>query len=184
MKLAVLLLLAAVSGAAALDLRAIVMEAQGEGGKYTYLEFRDRGKPVTYMPPTGWKFHGRAEALSFTVAETVGVEIDIRRQELDVPLSMDESDGRAFERLARQSLPGDATKVELLGREANPLRIDGRATVEFTFQYVIFGSPVRVSQLYLTRGYELLCFRVVARPADFARLHRTFRQSLHSFDGL
>jgi hypothetical protein len=184
MKLAAFLLLAAVTGAAALDFRPMLIEAQGEGGKYTYLQFRDAGKAVTYLPPRGWKFHGRADALCLTVPETVGVEIDIRVVPLEEPLRVESASQSAFEQVARRALPGEGTKVELVAVEANPLSIDGHKTIEFTFQYVIFGGPVRVSFLYLTRGEELLCFRVASHPTAFDRLHRIFRQSLHSFAGL
>ncbi len=185
MKLAALLLLAAASAAPALDFHPLVVEAQGEGGKYTYIEFRDEGKAVTYMPPRGWKFHGRDLKLCLVVPDCTGVEIDLGLIAMDEPV-----DGKGtnfllmLEKFARASLPEAATKVELLGAEYNPLIIDGHQTVEVTFRYVIFGRPIKVSLLYLARKSELLCFRVVAPPAEFDRLHQTFRLSLHTFAGL
>ena len=41
-----------------------------------------------------------------------------------------------------------------------------------------------MSLLYAAREGELLCFRLVARPEDFARLNQTFKMSLHSLAGL
>lgn len=184
MKLATLLLLAAVSAASAMDFRPMVMEGRGEGGRYAYLQFRDHEKAVTYMPPRFWKFHGRESALCLTVPETTGVEIDISVLELSEPMPVETAKLSAFEEFARKSLPLDAIKVELVAVEDNPLAIDGRKTVEVTFNYVIFAGPVRVSYLYAAREKELFCFRVVARPEDFDRLHQTFRLSLHSFAGL
>ena len=184
MKLAALLLLGAASVAGALDFRPIVMEGRGEGGKYAYLQFRDHEKPVTYMPPRSWKFHGRESALCLAVPDTTGVEIDISVLELSEPMVVETARLPAFEEFARQALPMDAIKVELVAVENNPIIVDGHKTVEVTFNYVIFGGPIKVSFLYAAREKELFCFRVVARPEDFERLHQTFRLSLHSFAGL
>lgn len=183
MKLAALILLAAASAVGALDFRPVVMEGRGEGGKYTYLEFHDDGKAVTYMPPRTWCFHGSAAQLCLTVPDTKGVEIDISVLPVKAPMIVESASLAAFKEFAQNSLPSEAGKVELVAVD-NPLIIDGRKTVEFTFQYVIFGGPVKVSYLYAAREKELLCFRVVARPEDFDRLHQTFRLSLHSLAGL
>ena len=184
MKLAALLFLAAASVAAALDFRPMVMEGRGEGGKYTYLEFRDDGKAVTYMPPRSWRFHGGAAQLCLTVPDTTGVEIDIGLLALKEPMPVESANLSAFADIARQSLPAEAVKVERGAVDFNPLIIDGHNTVEVTFDYMIFGGPIRVSCLYAARGKELVCFRVVARPDDFDRVHLAFRLSLHSFAGL
>lgn len=185
MKLIALFLLAATAAAPALDFRPLVVEAQGEGGKYTYLEFRDEGKSVTYMPPRGWKIYGRDSHLCLSVPGCTGVEIDFGL--IPVGEAVVEQGTNLLlllEKLARAALPPAATKVELLGAEQNPLIIDGHQTIEVTFRYVIFGGPLKVSFLYLARKGELLCFRVVAPPAEFERLHETFRLSLHTFAGL
>ena len=183
MKLAALLVLATASAAGALDFRPMVMEGRGEGGKYTYLEFRDAGHAVTYMPPRTWRFHGRSDQLCLTVPDTTGVEIDISVLPVGVPMVVETASLPAFEEFARRALPSEAAKVELVAMD-NPLIIDGRKTVEFTFQYTIFGGPVRVSFLYAAREKELVCFRIAARPEDFDRLRQTFRLSLHSVAGL
>lgn len=179
-----LLLLAAASSAVALDFRPVLVESRGEGGKYTYLEFRDLGNTVTYMPPRTWRFHGGATRLSLTAPDTKGVEIDIGVLPLREPMPVDAAHLSAFASLALLSLPAEAVKVEQVAVDFNPLLIDGHATVEVTFKYVIFGGPIEVSYLYAARENALICFRVVARPEDFDRLHQTFRLSLYSFAGL
>ena len=184
MKLTALLLLAATSAAWALDFRPVVMEGRGEGGKYAYLQFRDAGRAVTYMPPRLWKFHGREGQLCLTVPGITGAEIDIGVQVMREPMLVEAAGLRAYEELARQALPTEAVKVELNAVTFNPLVLDGHQTVEVTFTYVIFGGPLKVSFLYAAREKELLCCRVVARPEDFDRLHQAFALSLHSFAGL
>ena len=184
MKPATLLLLAVTATAGALDFRPIVMEGRGEGGKYAYLQFRDGGNTVTYMPPRSWAFHGREAQLCLAVPKTTAAEIDISVLAVKEPMPVEAASLPAFEEFARQSLPDEAGKVELIAVDFNPLIIDGRKTVEVTFNYVIFGGPIKVSYLYAARGKELFCFRVVARPEDFDRLHQAFKMSLHSFAGL
>jgi hypothetical protein len=184
MKRASLLLLAAASTAGALDFRPMLMDGIGEGGRYTYLEFRDEGKVVTYMPPRTWRFHGVASQLCLTVPETTGVEIDISLLAAGKPLPVEAENLSAFEDLARKSLPSEAVKVARGGVAFSPLIIDGHKTVEVTFDYIIFGGPIRVSFLYAAREKALVCFRVVSRPEDFERLHQAFLLSLHSFAGL
>lgn len=184
MKLSAFLLLAVVSAAGALDFRPTVVEGRGEGGKYSYLQFRDNGNNVSYMPPRTWGFRGRESTLCLTVPGTTGVEIDIGVLPLKDPRLEEPRNLRAFEEFSRQLLPGEAAKVEFVAVEFNPLVIDGRNTVEVTFSYLIFGGPIKVSFLYAVRDKDLLCFRVVAKPEEFDRLHQTFRTSLHSFAGL
>lgn len=184
MKLAALFLLAVSSATHALDFRPIVIESAGEGGKYTYLQFRDQGHAVTYMPPKSWLFIGHASQLCLTAPGITGSEIDISALPMKEPMAVESSSLKVFEELARQSLPAEASKVELVAVAFNPLVIDARQTVEVTFNYVIFGGPIKVSLLYAARENELLCFRVVARPADFARLQQTFKVSLYSLAGL
>ena len=184
MNRAALLLLTATATAGALDFRPVVIENIGEGGRYRYLQFRDEGRAVTYMPPKAWTFHGDAARFCLTVPQTTGVEIDISAVAVTAPMPVEAANVSAFVELARQALPAEAAKVEKVAASFNPLILDGHATVEVIFDYVIFGGPVRVSQLYAARGEGLVCFRVVARPADFDRLHETFRLSLHSFAGL
>ena len=184
MKLATLFLIAAASLAHALDFRPIVIESAGEGGKYTYLLFRDQGKAVTYMPPKAWLYNGHASRLGLAAPGTVGAEIDMSVLPLKESMAVESSNFRAFAELARRSLPSEASKVELADVACNPLNIDGHRTIEIIFTYVIFGGPVKMSLLYAARENELLCFRVVARPEDFDRLHQTFNLSLHSLAGL
>ena len=184
MKLAALLLLAVASAAHALDFRPVVIESAGEGGKYTYLQFRDHGQAVTYMPPKSWLFIGHAAQLCLAAPGTTGAEIDFSALPIKEPMAVESFNLKAFEELARQSLPAEASRVELIGAAFNPLVIDSHQTVEVTFAYVIFGGPIRVSLLYAARENDLLCFRVVARPADFDRLSQTLKMSLHSLAGL
>ena len=167
MKLPALLLFAVASAAHALDFRPIVIESAGEGGKYTYLQFRDQGHAVTYMPPKSWHFVGHASQLGLTVPGATGAEIDISALPMKEPPTVARSNLQAFESLARQSLPAEAAKVELTAVCFNPLVIDARQTVEVTFTYVIFGGPIKVSLLYAARENELLCFR--RRPAGRLR---------------
>ena len=184
MKLATLLLIAAATVTHALDFRPIVIESAGEGGKYSYLQFRDQGKTVTYMPPKAWLYSGQASRLGLAAPGTAGAEIDISALPLKESMAVESSNFRAFAELARRSLPAEASKVELADVTYNPLNLDGHRTIEMIFTYVIFGGPVKVSLLYAVRENELLCFRVVARPEDFDRLHQAFKLSLHSLAGL
>lgn len=184
MKLTALLLLAAAYATYAIDFRPVAIEAAGEGGKYTYLQFRDQGQAVTYMPPRSWRFIGHASQLCLTAPDVTGAEIDICALPMKEPMAVESANVQAFVELARQSLPAEAYKVEMTAAAFNPLIIDSHQTVEVTFTYVIFGGPIKVSLLYAAREGELLCFRVVARPDDFDRLSQTFKMSLHSLAGL
>ena len=184
MKLPAMFLFAVTATAGALDFRPMVMEGVGEGGKYSYLQFHDHEKAVTYMPPRSWAFHGRDTQLCLVVPKSTGTEIDMSVFAVKKPMPVETANLHAFEELARQSLPAEASKVELVAVDFNPLVIDGHKTIEVIFDYVIFAGPIKVSYLYTAREAEVLCFRVVSRPEDFDPLRQTFKMSLHSFAGL
>ncbi|MEA3207279.1 MAG: hypothetical protein QOE70_336 [Chthoniobacter sp.] len=184
MKLLALLLLSGMCTVHALDFVPTEVKVSGEGGQYTYLQFRDGKTKVGYLPPASWTYKGGGGRFCLVPPEVAGAEIDFRVLTLPPALTVEPANLQAFANLALEAVPNGANKVELLTTVFNPLEIDSRKSIEITLGYNFFGQSLKASHLYIVRGQTLLLFRVAAQPADFERLRKTFQASLHTLAGL
>ena len=184
MRLAALLLCFVAPAAWALDFRPAEQKAAGEGGEYGYLQFYDKKRCVTYVPPARWDYSGRGGRFRLMPPNVTQADLDMEVQTLRAPMPVESTDSKAFEALARGELPEGAGRVETVGVTPNPLEIDGHRTIEVTLIYAFHGGMFKASYLYLARGNELLRFRVACKAADFDELRQTFQASLHTLAGL
>jgi len=203
MKLTLLFLGLAIPAAQALDFTPIEAKMKGEAGTYSYVEFRDGRSRISYVPPKAWEFRGDSAAFRLCPPAGGSAEVEFHSQALKEPVEMEAENLKAFEAIARESLPPGATKIETLGLAFNPRELDGHKTVEVTLSYGFFGQTIKASLLYvvrqtapvrfrvdsrasasLARDASLVVFRVAARAADFDRARDAIHQSLGTLSGL
>lgn len=203
MKSLLLLLITWAVSASALDLTPIETKASGEGGQYTYVEFRDGHTKMTYMPPKAWDFRGDASCFRMADRDVSSAEIDITLRSLKDPLKLDDSNLKEFEEIAVRGLPQGAIKVETESTVFNPMEIDGHKTVEVVVCYNFFGQTIKASSLFairecapvrfrvgsvpastMARDSMLLIFRTAAPLNEFDRMRKVFHLSLHTIAGL
>ena len=66
----------------------------------------------------------------------------------------------------------------------NPLRICGRTTVEFVFDFVVYAQRYRLSCVLLPREHDRLQFMLCASREHFDQLRTEFHRSLYTLEGL
>ena len=203
MKTSLLILIASVASAQALDLTPIEAKASGEGGQYTYLEFRDGRSKVSYMPPKTWDYQGAASSLRLVDRDVSSAEADITVRPMKEALQLDEASLKSFEEIARQNLPQGAIKVQTESTIISPLEIDGHKTIEVVMCYNFFGQTIKASSLFTIRECAPVRFRVDAQPSstaardatllifrttaplgEFERMRKIFHSSLNTMAGL
>lgn len=203
MKFTSFLLIASIGTAQALDLTPMEAKSSGEGGQYSFVEFRDGRKKVSYMPPSSWVFRGDASCFRLADRDTPSAEIDITLRPVRDSLKVDEAKLKEFEELALLSLPSGTAKATIESVAFNPLEIDSYKTVEVVMSYTFFGQVIKASSLFAiresaavrfriedsptansARGATLITFRTAARPGEFDRIRQIFHSSLHSLAGL
>ena len=203
MKILLILTIVSTSIARALDLTPIEAKASNEAGEYSYLEFRDGRSKVTYMPPKSWDYRGDASCLRLSTHDVSSAEFNITHRPLKESLPVAEENLKAFEEIARQSLPQGALKAETETVLFNPMEIDGHKTIEVVMCYSFFGQMIKSSLLFAVResapvrfrveasaaseaarSATLFTFRVAARPGEFQRVRKEFFYSLNTIVGL
>jgi hypothetical protein len=179
---AVLLLLAG-RAMAQLDLSPRESFYEVEGIRVPNVKFRNGPKDVFYTPPSGWRLSGGGQKLALIPPDIsqAGASIEVQPTKDPVPAQAGNID--AYRDSAVALLPGEATKVEVIEACLCPLRISGRAMVEVTLAYVLFGQPFRTNVLFMPVDSTLIRFQINSRSSDYPRLHGDFQGSLYSMRG-
>ena len=155
----------------------------GETGPYSYLQFWDDRRPVTFVPPKGWECSGDRQKLRLIPKDASDVDIDIQVRPWGQEEPQEPAAGAAFEEMARKALPPGAEQVTILSSD-EAMQIDGYHTWEITLTHTFYGGLFKTSYLYLVRSKDLVRFRVSGKPSEFAQLRETFHASLHTLAGL
>jgi hypothetical protein len=181
-----LIAILALAGAARADLNLVPVASfyQSDGVRFSNLTFRDGPGLVTYVPPPQWTYTGNSARFSVYPPNTPRADASITttRTAACIPLSLETT--AHYEYVARALLPRDSTTVELHGMILNPLRICGRTTVEYIFDFVVFSQRYRLSCILLPREHDQLQFMLCAAPEQFDRLRTEFHRSLYTLEGL
>lgn len=155
-----------------------------EGIRFPNVTFRDGAKNVTYSPPHGWKLSGGGARLSIEPPDIIqsGATIQVLPAKESLPLT--EKELKVYGERAVSLVPRDAAKVEVVEAVVSALRICGKPLAEVTVTYAFFGQTFKMNVLFLPRAEEEVCFKLIARAADFDALQKAFRTSLYSIEGL
>ena len=155
-----------------------------EGIRFESVAFRDQGKRILYSPPKQWTLSGADAKLTLFPPGAALASASIQSVSPPKLPSAESSGSEALGELARQLVPKDAIKVEIGTPKTGSLGIGGREVSELELTYSLFLQPLQATVFFLPRGNELVVFQLVAKPSDFPRLAKEFRDSLHSFQGL
>jgi hypothetical protein len=182
---AALVLLAAASARAQIDLTPTESFYEVEGIRVPNVSFRNGAKNITYTPPANWILSGGGKKLTLTPRDSVqaGATMETAAAREPWPDATEENI-KTYSDLAASLVPREATKVEVVEAIVCPMRISGKAMVEATLTYSFFGQQFRMNVIFMPRGKEQLRFQFIARAADYPPLFKAFRSSLYSMQGL
>jgi hypothetical protein len=169
---------------AELDLTPKPSEYELDGVKFKQLAFSDGSKIVTYAPPRGWDYSGSATQLTLRPPGKTEAEAKITKVALSQPASFDEETVNKLVQKAIASVPPGSTNIQLVSREKNPLKIEGKETFLVTLSYSFYGNAYNRSILLLNRGTEQIQFQLDCRQVDFRELQTAFLGSQHSWQNL
>ena len=155
-----------------------------EGIRFESVAFRHEGKRILYSPPKQWTLSGDKAKLTLYPPGAALASASIQTLAVPEHPHSDAPSVQVLVELARQLVPSEAVKVEFGEPKAGTVGIGGRTVSEIGLTYSLFLQPLQASVFFLPRGDEFVAFQVVAKPADFPRLAKEFRDSLHTFQGL
>ena len=186
MKRTLLVAILALAGAARADLNLapVVSYYESEGVRFPNLAFRDGPGRITYVPPARWTYTGSFRQFTLYPPNGVRADATVSSANTATPLPLSMETTAYYESVARTLLPHDTTMVELHGMIFNPLRICGRTTVEFVFDFVVYAQRYRLSCVLLPREHDRLQFMLCASREHFDQLRTEFHRSLYTLEGL
>ena len=174
------LLSAAGFAQAGINLSTSVSEYVANGMKMRQLVFRDDKRNIEYEPPQDWSIDATENQLTLrpkkNFAEAAIIVAPLQKAQ---PLDED-----AIKVLAGQfmaSLPVGSQFAKIEEQVANPVLLDGNASVEITASYQLMGEKFLRSTIFVNLPHAQLLFRLSARKDDFQALHRDFKTSILSW---
>ena len=180
-----LLVLAYASAAsAAIDFTPTTGERILDGIKFPQLIFKEDGRKVLYEPPRGWTYTGGGGSIKFTPPNISQAQGVIEQSPLPVPQVWNEATTKALQQQALASVPPGSLGVAIVSEEANPIMVNGNPTYEVVIGYTFYGQEFQLSVLYINLPGTQLRMRAIAKKADFEKVHKAFRSSAVSFQGL
>ncbi len=173
--------------AATVDFTPVPKETKLEGATIHLVQFRPTSaapgtRSLEYQPP--WPIAGTPDKATMRIPLRDAVA---SMQRVTLPVALDAIDEGVFKQWMGKRLGDgvDAFKIENIAK--NPVKLNGKPTVEVTMTYGYFGRNVRHSILLCERHEgdkrDLISFEIQSAPADFQQLHRTFQSSLYSLSG-
>jgi hypothetical protein len=171
------------SAHAELDLTPKPSHYELDGVTFKQLAFSDGSKTVTYTPPRGWDYSGNASQLTLQPPGKDQAEAKITKVTLSQPASFDEEMVKKLVQEVMGSVP-NATNIQLVSKEKNPLMIERKETLLVIFSYNLYGGAYNRSILFLNRGREQIRFQLTSKQADFKELQKAFLGSQYSWQNL
>lgn len=165
----------------ALDLTPVTSEIVFVGVKSTLLNFKDKGRTISYGPPRGWTFAADPAGIRFTPPLLALAHAAIEQSPLGAPSPLNEETNKALQAAAIAAVPPESRNVTLVSEETNPLRIGNNDTYSVTVAYEASGQEFMMNVLYLHLPDTQVRFRAVARKDDFEKVQRPFRSSIFSW---
>jgi hypothetical protein len=172
------------STAASVDFTPYQDSYEVEGIRFESVAFRDQGKRILYSPPKQWTLSGADSKLTLFPPSAALASASIQSVSPPHVVSAATAGSQVLNELARVLVPKEALKVEIGQPKTGSLGIGGREVSELELTYSLFLQPLQATVLFLPRGNEFVVFQLVAKPSDFPKLAKEFRDSLHSFQGL
>jgi hypothetical protein len=165
----------------AIDLSPVREERVLDGIKFQQLVFRDGERQITYEPPRGWKYNGDSGQLKLTPPDIAQARGVIDQSPLTGPQAFSEESIKELQAKTLKYVPPGSREAAIVLEEKNPVFLDRHETYEITVSYRFMNEDYLMSVLYVNLQETELRFRLIARKADFEKLHRTFRGSVFSW---
>ena len=181
---AALFSLALVGGKAeALNLTPLRIMIGGDGPERVRYYFRDAEKRFVFRMDPKMNVTGSSDSAAFRFEDVATAATRFFKSPSPTSVAFDENGLRAYEALARSSLPSDALNVQLVEQIPDAIAINGWKGVQFIYTYQFYGLSYRRSITFLNFSEtEQFVFDVSSRavdyPAVYARSYR-FLNSLY-----
>jgi hypothetical protein len=157
---------------------------QIEGVTLPRVLFHDGDKPVTYVPPKGWKYSGSETALRLWPNGNTQAEATITKLPLPKNVAFDEGSRPSLIEQVTAGLPAESNNVQVVNQELNPVRIGGKDTFLVTVSFTSHGDDFTRSVIFLNREQDQIQFRLSCRTSDFPALQKAFLQSQFTWRNL
>ena len=178
------LALAATSVDASIDFTPDTGERVLDGIKFPQLIFQEGSRKITYEQPRGWTYSADSSRITFTPTNFSQAETAMEQSPLEKPQNFDEETMKALQEKVLTGAGPASQNIAIVSTEKNPVLLNGHETFEVIIGYQVSGVAFQRSVLFLNFPDMQLRFRVTARKQDFEKVHKAFRSSLTSFQGL
>lgn len=176
-----LLILAPIYSAVALDLTPSVSEYTAEGITFRELIFKDGKRQVSYEPPRLWSCRGAGNRLQLTPPNVDRADAVVETVEAKAPQKLDEKAIDALREQFLRSLPPGSQAVTMVSEEHNPVSLENSASYAFTASYSAIGESFVRSVIFVQLPESQLTFRLTTRKADYQKVQGQFRSSIFSW---
>jgi hypothetical protein len=167
-----------------LDLTPRVQEYELEGVKMRQLVFTDGEKLITYSPPRNWEYSGGGNRFLLHPQTQTAAEAEITVTKTPHPASFDQAGLKRLTDEVLSSIPQDATNVELVSQQLNPLLIDRKETFLVVIRYDYYSQQYQRSVMFLNRKNEQIRFQLTSYRNSFQQLQKSFEGSHYSWQNL
>lgn len=141
----------------------------------------DGASKIFLQLPNLWTVIDGEAGLDF-VPNAANSKVRIESVKSTPPLNVDETGGRALLGQVTGQVPDGAKQIVALAAELNPMPLFGWQTLEATVSYELVGEKMRRSIMYVKMlPGRIVALTVVARDADFDRVHTEARHILSSW---
>lgn len=167
----------------AVNLTPIPFTEEFEGGKRSYIVFRDGGSQIGYQPPSNWRLSGSASKLILT-SDAPNADAQIEVTTVARAVAINQASLAQYSLLAQQELPRTVKNITVTETVLNPLKISGHDTAAISLQFDAFGITYRSKVIYMNRDSEQWAFRFTAPASSFRDNYEPFRRSLYTIHGM
>ena len=172
------------AASAAIDFTPAPGERELNGIKFPQLIFNDSGRQVIYERPRGWTYSGGGSSIKFFPPQVGQAEGEIQQLPLKAPQIFDEPTVTALQNQTLAAVPSGSTDVALVSEQKDPIMVNGNHTYEVVVGYRYYGQDYQLSILFINLPDLQLRMRTIAKKDDFDKVHKAFRSSAVSFQGL
>lgn len=182
--IALVIVSAAFSTKAGIDLTPAVSEYVAEGAKFQQLTFVHGKQKIEYELPLGWSFESSSTQLRLKPPKKMFAEAVINAAPLSKPQPLDQITVEALKQQFIAGLPPGSQFVKIESELQNVGALGYNNGVDVTVSYQVMGEKFLRSALFVNLPDTQLTFRFTARKDDFERLQRDFRMSIGSWHWL
>ena len=167
-----------------LDLTPRLQTYELEGVQMRQLVFNDGEQQVTYSPPRNWEYSGGGNRFVLRPKTETAAEAEITTTKTQSPASFNQASVKRLTDEVLSSVPENATNVELVSQQVNPLLIDRKETLLVIIRYNYYSQSYQRSVMFLNRKNEQIRFQLTSYRDSFEKLQKSFESSHYSWQNL